>query len=180
MVCVSGRCFVWLLWFSSTLVTGVFGALNLYSFGNVYRAYDDTDKDDEQLRSVLAATFFGSVLVCLFAVVSFIILLGKTIMQSAGGFFYGLLVSSTSHMFMTTLLCALVLHGFEDELKGFEDEEGVDWEEFDTRVFKTTYAFGYISAGFYLFFALMLVLFSSVFKKQPEAQEEEKAKTEEA
>lgn len=113
MACIAGRTCIWILWVTTTLITGTYAALSLVTFSNIYNTYDDEEDDDiaKELRAVLAASFFGSVMVFAFAVFAFLIILGKTIFRTGAGFSYGFITSSAIHMAITSLLCGLVLHG---------------------------------------------------------------------
>lgn len=157
------------------LVTGVYCALSLLTFSNVYKAYRKLDKDvttNEPLVAVLAATFFGSVMVVLYALVSFLTLLGKTTFRSGAGFTYGFITSSSVHMALMCLLCFLVLRGFTDqvevELENDKHEAGVDWESGDTLAFKASFWLALVSTVIYLAFFVVLVCDKGAVRRQKE------------
>ena len=168
------RACVWLYWFGLTVLTGTYAALSLVTFFNIYRAYDDeNNSSNEELRAILAATIFGCVLVAAFAVFSFLILLGKTLMATGAGFGYGLLLSSSLHMAVTSLLCALVMHGFEDTVKDeLEKVEDIDWQGLETNTYEATWSFAYMAAGVYLVFFIWLFLAPGAFRKEERERDE--------
>lgn len=80
---------------------------------------------------------------------------------------YGLTVSSALHMFISSLLCALVMHGFEDQIKNdLENNEEINWKGIETDTYQATWIMAYISSGIYLVFFFILFLSPRAFHKE--------------
>lgn len=169
-MCLRSRACLWLFWAVMAVVTGAYCALSLLTFSNTFRAYDDSpNSKSESIRAILAAAFFGSVMVFLYLFVSFCTLLGKTTFRSGAGFTYGFITSSSIHMAMMCLLCGLVLIGFKDHVENnFEkdsDNVGIEWSKIDTQIYKATFSMAFISTLMYLVFFVILVFDKGAVQK---------------
>ena len=170
MACIGCTTLVWGYWLLLALISGTYAALSFATFSHVYSAYDDGEDNNKAFRAVLAATIFGSVLVLLFLIFSFLVLLRSTVTsKKAGsnpGSAYAFMLSSSLHMALTSLLCALVLHGFEEDVEEkLEEVESIDWQEVQTNTYQATWAFAFVAAGAYAFFFVWLFLAESAFAK---------------
>lgn len=159
---------MWLYWIALALISATYAAISLASFANIYRAYDDENTaNDEELRGILAATIFGCVLAVVFIAFSFLIMLGKTLASSGAGFGYGLLLASTLHMSVTSLLCALVLQGFEEMVEDeLEDIDEVDWQGVETNTYAATWSLAYACTGLYFAYFVFLLFSPGAFRKE--------------
>ncbi|GMH39593.1 hypothetical protein BSKO_07491 [Bryopsis sp. KO-2023] len=169
-VCMRSRMCLWVFWIIMAVVTGCYCALSLLTFSNTFKAYDvSPNSESESIRAILAAAFFGSVMVFLYLFVSFCTLLGKTIFRSGAGFTYGFITSSSIHMAMMCLLCGLVLIGFkEDVVSKFEDDPkklGTEWGKIDTQAYKATFSMAFVSTLMYLIFFGILVFDKGAVQK---------------
>ena len=80
-------------------------------------------------------------------------------------------------MSVTSLLCALVLHGFEDLVEEqLEDIEDVDWQGVETNTYQTTWSLAYICTGVYFVYFVLLLFSSGAFRKEESTQAKKRAR----
>ncbi|GMH43616.1 hypothetical protein BSKO_11538 [Bryopsis sp. KO-2023] len=168
---MAARTITWFAWVLMAFVTGAYCCLSLATFSNTYRVNRGSDEIREML-SVMAAAFFGSAIVFIYSLLSFCVILRKTVTKSAGGFGYGLITSSSIHMSILCSLCGVVLHGFEKEMKerfeGNSDTES--WTKLETGVFAATFILAYVSAFVYAIFFLILLFTKGSFGRGVQTQ----------
>lgn len=95
---------------------------------------------------------------------SFFLLVSKSMGRSKAGFVYGFLTSSAGNLALVLLLCSLAMMGFTEEIKNkYEGQDGMEWTKSSTSLFVASYWFGFLSAlGYVAFFVIMLISASAV------------------
>lgn len=157
----------------------VFCLLNLMTFTELWRAYRKISENKSETLTIVVSTAVCTFLVIVFGVFSFLLLLCKTIGRSRAGFNYGFLTSSAANLSLLLLLSSLMMTGYKDEVREFEDlkdaagEKLLNWGGFQSNTFIATFSFGYIaSLGYMIFFGAMFVLSSAIDDPaQPEVKE---------
>lgn len=143
----------------------VFAALSFFNFVAVLSVYKSSYETTSQIFTVLVACAFCVVLVVAFAIMSFLLLLTKSIGRGRAGFVYGFLTSSAANLALIVLLCSLAMISFVDETKKFEDSdlEDMKWGSNNSILFQTSSWLGVVGAlGYLAFFVLMLLSARSI------------------
>lgn len=145
----SARGTLWSIWLPVNVVGLVYCALNAASFNQVWDIYKADSGHKSETLTIVVATVICTFLVLFFAVMSFLLLLFKTMGRSRAGFTYGFLTSSAANLALLLLLSSLMMTGYK--------------EFNDTNVFKAAFSVGYIaSLGYLVFFGAMFVLSSAI------------------
>lgn len=138
-------------------------ALSFATFNNLMKAYVKVNEGASEVLTLIIANVVSSVLILAYGVLTFLLLLCKTAVNSTVGFSYGFLTSSGANLTVLLLLCSVLMTGFNENVKNkFERDEnqwGIEWSSFDTRAYQLTYIIGFICALGYtaLFLVFMLV-----------------------
>lgn len=113
----------------------------------------------------MAAALLGGLLVLLFNVLSCVILIRKSINKSGPGFGYGFIVAMCFTLAFFTLLCGLVLDGFESTVSN-QLQKASTWSKYNTGEYIGTIVFSYLCFIMFLFFFLALVIFQGAISEQ--------------
>jgi hypothetical protein len=105
-------------------ISAAFCILSLLTFKNAVRAYNDDNKTipKHSLWALIAASFFGAVMIIGFFVFGTLILLRKTVSETGLSYSYGALHWSSFWMAVLTLLCAVSIHGYKDDMNIWEKD----------------------------------------------------------
>lgn len=184
----------WTLWVITALVSTTFAVLCFESERKLSVLSKDKNLRENELRLVIVAPFFASVVVVLFVIVSFLLTFPPSKLKAHSAYLDTVLVTSLVHMFLTVLLCVLVMHVFRKQLKFYAKKESFyqpcyyeyydesrrtdcykpisyytysKWDAKDDRVFTATLVMGYVSAAMYFFHASVTLCLPFLFKKTP-------------
>jgi uncharacterized membrane protein len=104
------------------IAAAVFCTLSVITFVNTVRAYnkDGITISKYSLWALMAATIFGATMVALFYIFGTMVLLRKTVSETGLNYSYGALHISCIWAAILTLLCAVSIHGFRDDMKMWE------------------------------------------------------------
>eukprot|EP00210_Caulerpa_lentillifera_P006960 g6655.t1 len=164
----------WTLWALMNIIAFIFGVLCFVTAGNLHRFSNDHYSHDAEPHSMIIVSCFTATVVMLFIFVSFFMnrrLSTTTLFPSTLDF---VLLSSFVHMFLISLLCAVVLHKGRGKFgEGYDYYHGHwwyydEWSSSDARVFNATYTMGYITAAIYLASALLFGCLAFLFRSVSE------------
>jgi len=184
----------WALWVTTAFVSATFAMLCFVSGRKLLYLSKDKNLRENELRLAIVPPFFACGVVVLFVIVSFLLTFRPSKLKAYSAFLDTVLVTSLLHMFLTVLLCVLVMHVFRKQLKFYAKKESLyqpcyyeyydearrtdcykpisyytysKWEDKDDRIFTASLVMGYVSAVMYLFHASITLWLPFLFKKAP-------------
>lgn len=160
----SARGKLWSAWWVVNAIGLIYAALNFFTMIKVWSAYKSSSESKADAFTMLTCMLFCVFLVVVFAILSFFLLVSKSMGRSKAGFVYGFLTSSAGNLALVLLLCSLAMAGFNDEIKNkYEKDESMNWAASTTKLFVSSYWFGFIAAlGYVAYFVIMLISASAV------------------
>lgn len=162
------RIVLWCIWVFNLLVSAVYVVLSFNTCDKLVYAAQQLDLkfSNNVWKAPIAAAAMGGFMVMLFQLLSCIILIRKSVHKFQGpGFGYGFIVAWCFVLSFFTLLCGLVMEGFQPIVSD-QLQNQTYWSEMDTGAFQGTYSFAYICSAMFLFFFLCLLVFQSGVTKQ--------------
>lgn len=154
-------------WVINTAITAAFVVTGLITFRNIHvaRPYTHTNTYDE--NAVLAALFLEVVIVLLFFVISLILLLKNSINhEPLSGFGNGVLLASSFHSALFSLITALVIYSAKPLMSAWQRDPHYNWSAGSTAAFDAAYVLAFMLAGTFLVYAVLILVMRNVFVRE--------------
>ncbi|CAL5227583.1 g10581 [Coccomyxa viridis] len=164
---MSAWLFLWMWWILNTAITAAFVVTGLITFRNIHvaRPYTHTNTYDE--NAVLAALFLEVLIVLLFFVISLILLLKNSInREPLSGFGNGVLLASSFHSAMFSLITALVIYSARPLMRTWQRDPNYNWSASSTAAFDASYVLAFLLAGTFLVYAVLILVMRNVFVRE--------------
>ncbi|CAK0753175.1 hypothetical protein CVIRNUC_002201 [Coccomyxa viridis] len=159
--------FLWLWWFINSCISAAFVVTGLITFRNikVARPYTHTNSYDE--NAVMAAIFLEVLILLLFFVISIILLLKNSINhEPLSGFGNGILLASSFHTAIFSLVTALVIYSAKPLMSAWQRDRNYNWSAGSTAAFDASYVLAFMLAGTFLVYAVLILVMRNVFVRE--------------
>ncbi|KAL6747760.1 hypothetical protein V8C86DRAFT_2899110 [Haematococcus lacustris] len=177
----AGRIILWMVWVTVWLITSIYVALSVITFGKLWQAASEFSYGPKDLakskiwRAPLTSLVLGSLLTFGFNLMSCVTLIKKSVNRGGPGFGYGFMVAFAFSLSFFLLLCGLVLDGFRDEVRTRLEPQTFpngtttgahSWSTYSSETFVGAEVLSLLSFVTYFLFAIVLVVLQSTVNEQ--------------